>query len=103
MATFLACLSASHEKSVAFMAGPPDTLPWLFVNKVLATGLTRSLEHHFGLLPVPVHSNRGIFLVRLDDGRPLLTASNKLSLGALRRIASAFDAAEMLAIRALLG
>ena len=86
------------------MAGSPDTLAGLLVNKVLAAGLARPLEHGFLFIPATVVGDDGrILLVCFDQCSTSLATGNDFGLGALRRVSSTFGAADMLTIGTLLG
>jgi len=103
--TLGAYLRSSDKERLAFMAGPPNTLPGLLIDKVLSAPLTRPGENHLlGAGEVVVVGNNGcLFLVLLDEGSLALTAGLFLGFGAPRRVAGAFGTACMLALRALLG
>ena len=102
VAALLAGLAASSKKCFALVASPPHTLAGLLVNQILAASLARPRKNDLLLIESVVGHNWRILLVSLNDSSLLLATSNDLGFGALRRIARAFRAADVLAVGTLL-
>jgi hypothetical protein len=99
----VACLDASSEDGLALVACSPHALAGLLVHQVLASRLARLLEGDLLLFDAVIGNDGGIFLLCFDKGSSLFAAGNPLFLGSLSRVAAALCAADMLAVRALLG
>jgi hypothetical protein len=104
MRAILALLASRHEERATFMAGPPDALSWLLVDKILAARLARTLQNIIILGVEPVVGGDGRVLSLGSQGRsPPLTAGQLLGVSSLSWITAALGATCMLAARAVLG